>query len=189
MSRAPGIPFAASKRSTLGLEWELALVDRRSGELSPRAPEILPALRHLNDDGDRVTKELLTNTVEIVTGVHERVADGIADLEATIAAVRDEAEPLGADLMCAGTHPFSQWFQQERHARQRALRDADRPHAVVGAPDDDLGRARARGDRRPAEGAADPERACSPTCRISRCSPRRARSGWARPPATRRTGR
>ncbi|WP_369824032.1 glutamate--cysteine ligase [Frondihabitans sp. PAMC 28766] len=112
MSRAPRIPFATSRRSTLGLEWELALVDRRSGELSPRAPEILSALRHLNDDGDRVTKELLTNTVEIVTGVHERVADGIADLEATIAAVRDEAEPLGADLMCAGTHPFSQWFQQ-----------------------------------------------------------------------------
>ncbi|RPE74421.1 MULTISPECIES: glutamate--cysteine ligase [unclassified Frondihabitans] len=112
--RAPQpIPFASSERSTLGLEWELALVDRASGELAPHAPAILPALRHLNDDGDRVTKELLTNTVEIVTGVHHRVDQAIADLTGTIDLVRAEAEILNADLMCAGTHPFSQWFQQD----------------------------------------------------------------------------
>ncbi|BDZ51189.1 hypothetical protein GCM10025867_34300 [Frondihabitans sucicola] len=113
MTTPAPIPFATSKRSTLGLEWELALVDRSSGELAPYAPSILPALRHLNDDGDRVTKELLTNTIEVVTGVHTRVADAVADLSSTIDLVRDEAEILGADLMCAGTHPFSQWFQQE----------------------------------------------------------------------------
>jgi carboxylate-amine ligase len=107
------IPFARSDRSTLGLEWELALVDRSSGELAPYAPSILPALRHLNDDGVRVTRELLTNTVEIVTGVHKTVRDAVADLEATLDAVRTEAEILNADLLSAGTHPFSQWFQQE----------------------------------------------------------------------------
>ncbi|GAA4665074.1 glutamate--cysteine ligase [Frondihabitans cladoniiphilus] len=107
------IDFARSDRSTLGVEWELALVDRSSGELAPHAPSILPALRHLNDDGDRVTHELLTNTVEIVTGVHTKVGDAVADLERSIDAVRAEAEILGADLMCAGTHPFSQWFQQQ----------------------------------------------------------------------------
>ena len=107
------IDFERSDRSTLGVEWELALVDRASGELAPHAPSILPALRHLNDDGDRVTHELLTNTVEVVTGVHTRVRDAVADLEKTIEAVRGEAEILNADLMCAGTHPFSQWFQQK----------------------------------------------------------------------------
>jgi carboxylate-amine ligase len=95
------------------LEWELALVDRSSGELVPHAPGILQALRHLNDDGDRLTHELLTNTVEVVTGVHHRVSDAVGDLSATIDAVRTEAEPLGAELLCAGTHPFSQWFQQQ----------------------------------------------------------------------------
>jgi carboxylate-amine ligase len=113
MSSAAAIPFADSPRSTLGLEWELAIVDRASGELAPHAPTILSALRHLNDDGDRLTKELLTNTVEVVTGVHGRVRDGMADLERTIGAVREEAEILNAELMCAGTHPFSQWFQQD----------------------------------------------------------------------------
>lgn len=107
------IPFARSERSTLGLEWELALVDRTTGELAPHAPAILPALRHLNDDGDRVTKELLTNTVEVVTGVHHRVDQAVADLTGTIDLVRAEAEILNAELMCAGTHPFSQWFQQQ----------------------------------------------------------------------------
>lgn len=112
MGTTKHLPFATSERSTLGLEWELALVDRASGELAPHAPSILPSLRHLNDDGDRVTKELLTNTVEVVSGVHHRVSSAVADLEGTIAHVREEAEILNADLMCAGTHPFSQWFQQ-----------------------------------------------------------------------------
>jgi len=29
-----------------------------------------------------------------------------------VSRVREVAEPLGVDLMCSGTHPFSQWFQQ-----------------------------------------------------------------------------
>lgn len=114
MQSAPtSLAFADSKRSTLGLEWELALVDRTSGELVPHAPGILRALRSLNADGDRVTHELLTNTVEVVSGVHRTVRDAVADLATTIDAVRDRAEPLNAELICAGTHPFSQWFQQE----------------------------------------------------------------------------
>ncbi|ROQ41424.1 carboxylate-amine ligase [Frondihabitans sp. PhB188] len=107
------IPFASSEQSTLGLEWELALVDSATGELAPHAPAILPSLEYLNADGDRVTKELLTNTVEVVTGVHHRVADALADLSGTIDLVRERAAILGADLMCAGTHPYSQWYQQQ----------------------------------------------------------------------------
>ncbi|ARC57314.1 Putative glutamate--cysteine ligase 2 [Frondihabitans sp. 762G35] len=109
----PRIEFGRSERSTLGLEWELAVVDRTSGELAPHAPSILQSLRHLNDDGVRVTHELLTNTVEVVTGVHHRVASAVDDLATTIDAVRASAEVMNADLLCAGTHPFSQWFQQE----------------------------------------------------------------------------
>ena len=39
------IAFAPSPRSTLGLEWELALVDQRTRELTNIAPELLPALQ------------------------------------------------------------------------------------------------------------------------------------------------
>jgi carboxylate-amine ligase len=108
------IDFTSSEPSTLGLEWELALVDQRSGELAPHAPAVLADLAHLNDDGpERLTGELLTNTVEVVSGVHHWVADAVDDLRSTIDHVQASAELLGADLMCAGTHPFSRYSDQD----------------------------------------------------------------------------
>ncbi len=114
------IDFAKSERSTLGIEWELALVDHASGELAPAAPEILGAVE-LPDglENPHITAELLTNTVEVVTGVHRTVADGVADLSRTIDAVREVADPMGVELMCAGTHPFSQWFMQQVTDKER----------------------------------------------------------------------
>ena len=38
------IDFHSSERSTLGVEWEVALVERESGELAPRGQEVLDAL-------------------------------------------------------------------------------------------------------------------------------------------------
>ena len=108
------IDFTTSERSTLGVEWELALVDHESGELAPHAPAILADLAHVNDGGpERLTTELLTNTVEVVTGVHRRVANAVDDLRGTIDLVRGPASVLGADLMCAGTHPYSRYVDQE----------------------------------------------------------------------------
>ncbi|WP_108250097.1 glutamate--cysteine ligase [Planctomonas deserti] len=107
------IEFSPSRRSTVGLEWELACVDHSSGELAPTAPIVLEALGTEDGVFPQVAAELLTNTVEVVSGVHERVGDAVADLARTIDRVREVVEPLGVELMCAGTHPFSQWFQQE----------------------------------------------------------------------------
>ncbi|ROS61923.1 carboxylate-amine ligase [Frigoribacterium sp. PhB160] len=108
------IDFSSSERSTLGIEWELALTDRETGELTPHAPAILADLAHLNEGGpERLTGELLTNTVEVVTGVHHRVRDAVDDLRGTIDAVHGPAAVLGADLMCAGTHPYSRYVDQE----------------------------------------------------------------------------
>ena len=39
------IDFASSPQSTLGVEWEIALIDRESGELTQRAAEVLGILR------------------------------------------------------------------------------------------------------------------------------------------------
>jgi carboxylate-amine ligase len=107
------IEFSPSRRSTVGLEWELACVDHSSGELSPTAPLVLEALGTTDGVYPQVAAELLTNTVEVVSDAHERVGDAVTDLADTIGRVREIVEPLGVELMCAGTHPFSQWFQQE----------------------------------------------------------------------------
>ena len=121
------IDFARSERSTLGIEWELATVDRATGELAPAAPDILRGVElPRGDKNPHATAELLTNTVEIVTGVHRSVADGLADLSRTIDAVRAVADPMGVDLMCSGTHPFSRWQTQQVTAKQRYEKLIDR---------------------------------------------------------------
>lgn len=106
-----GIEFARSERSRLGIEWEIACVDRRSGELSPAAPDILPKLGP-TESFPHATSELLTNTIELVSAPHHRVRHAVADLTDLLERASALAEPLGVQLMCAGTHPFSQWFQQ-----------------------------------------------------------------------------
>ena len=107
------IEFAASERSTVGIEWELACVDHASGELTPAGPEVLARLDDPQDTLPQVTGELLTNTVELVSAPHHRVSDAVDDLRRMVQRVTEVTDPMGVDLMCAGTHPFSQWFQQE----------------------------------------------------------------------------
>ncbi|MBM2614936.1 glutamate--cysteine ligase [Actinoplanes sp. LDG1-06] len=106
-----GIDFAPSERSRLGIEWEIACVDRRSGELAPAAPELLARVG-AGGDFPHVTGELLTNTVELVSAPHHRTRDAVADLTRLAERVAAAAEPMGVDLISSGTHPFSQWFQQ-----------------------------------------------------------------------------
>lgn len=121
------IEFAQSARSTLGLEWELALVDHASGDLSPVAPDLLSSLTIEDEHGaSKITGELLTNTVEVVSGVNRTVADGVADLISTIEQLREATEPMGVDLMCSGTHPFAQWSQQEVTPKERYATLIDR---------------------------------------------------------------
>lgn len=107
------IEFGASKRSTVGIEWELACVDHASGELTPAGPEVLARLADDPAVLPQVTGELLTNTVELVSAPHDRVSEAVDDLRRMVERVREVTDPVGVDLMCAGTHPFSQWFQQQ----------------------------------------------------------------------------
>ena len=108
------IDFARSERSTLGLEWELALVDQQTGDLVGAAPELLAAVARDHERlAGRITSELLTNTVEVVSGVNRTVGEGVADLTHTIEAVTEEAEARGFEVICSGTHPFAHWSEQQ----------------------------------------------------------------------------
>lgn len=89
------------------------LVDRSTGDLAPRAPAVIAAVHERLGDHDRVTEELLTNTVEVVSSVHDRVGAATSELSGIIGEVIDAAEPLDAQVMCSGTHPFAVWDQQE----------------------------------------------------------------------------
>jgi carboxylate-amine ligase len=124
------IEFAKSARSTVGIEWEVAIVDRETGELASIGDRVLEALR--GPDGaahPRITHELLLNTVELVSGAHHRVADAVADLTDAIDEVRGVLDGLGEyELICSGSHPFSQWYDQgmTESPRYRKLIDRTR---------------------------------------------------------------
>ncbi|WP_240694596.1 glutamate--cysteine ligase [Cryobacterium sp. SO1] len=122
-----GIEFARSARSTVGIEWELALVDRATGDLVSIAEEVLDALR--GPDGSphpHITGELLLNTVELVSGVHRTVAGAVADVAGQVAEVRAITDPRGVDPICSGSHPFGQWFEQKVTDKQRYHKLIDR---------------------------------------------------------------
>lgn len=107
-----GLPFATSEQSTLGLEWELALVDRQTGDLRSVAERILKQMRAEaglgpDDDHPNVKQELLLNTIELVTDVCHEVSEGVGQLRASAQDLMEHCEPLDVDLYCQGSHPFA----------------------------------------------------------------------------------
>jgi len=121
------IPFPSSERSTVGIEWELALVDTDSGDLRQVAQAVLDAVAP--DDGGEhplIRQELLLNTVEVVSGICRTVSQAGADLERAIEEIRAVTDPLRVELMCAGTHPFARWDNQKVTDKERYATLIDR---------------------------------------------------------------
>lgn len=119
------LEFAPSARSTVGLEWEIMLADPASGDLVGRAPELLAALEAASEDERHtVTGELLTNTIEVTSGIGDSVGHAVDDIANAIAAVRAATDPAGIELLSAGSHPFAQWYDQE-------VTDKTRYHTLI----------------------------------------------------------
>ncbi|WP_293950538.1 glutamate--cysteine ligase [uncultured Corynebacterium sp.] len=100
------IEFKRSPRPTLGVEWEVALVDPVSRDLAPRASEILEIVAK-NHPEVRLEREFLQNTVELVTGICDTVPQAMDELSHDLAAVKEAADELGLRLWSSGSHPFS----------------------------------------------------------------------------------
>ncbi|MEV4899865.1 glutamate-cysteine ligase family protein [Citricoccus sp. NPDC055426] len=106
------LPFARSDQSTLGIEWELALVDA-DGTLQPLADRVLAGVAdraglHLGQKHPHVKPEMLLNTVELVTGVCTTVGEAAAQLREFGQKLRGITAPMGLELYCQGSHPFAQ---------------------------------------------------------------------------------
>ncbi|EON31286.1 carboxylate-amine ligase [Gordonia terrae C-6] len=107
------IEFDGSPTPTLGVEWEFALTDKVTGDLSNSAAALFAAVGERHPDfAGKIHKELLRNTVELVTGICRTAGEAIADLTDTLGVVRVLTEELGVDLYGAGTHPFAEYSTQ-----------------------------------------------------------------------------
>ncbi len=107
------IDFHASPAPTIGVEWELALVDRRTRDLRNDASHLFARARPRLPHPERLHKELLKNTVEIVTGICGTVGEAMDDLRATMRPTMAAADDLDLDLYGGGTHPFASWTGQQ----------------------------------------------------------------------------
>lgn len=121
------LPFTPSERSTIGLEWELQLIDADSLDLRQCAEAVIAAMT--GPDGARhphIHHELMLNTVEVVSSPSRTVGGAVADLERTIAELAPVMARLRLELATAGTHPFANPLYQRVTNKDRYARLVDR---------------------------------------------------------------
>lgn len=116
------LPFATSARSTLGIEWELQLIDRDCLDLRQCASEILSSV-----GGDpHIHGEMMLNTVELVSGARRTVAQCVEDIALAFDRLLPTTDPLHVELASAGTHPFADPLVQKVTDAERYARLVDR---------------------------------------------------------------
>jgi YbdK family carboxylate-amine ligase len=119
------IDFSSSERSSLGVEWELELVDLETRQLASAAPEILAAIAPPGGgEHPKAKPELLQCCVEVITGICGSVAEARADLATSVAEVLAAAAARNLGVMCSGTHPITDWSSQR-------ISDSPRYHDLV----------------------------------------------------------
>ena len=139
--------FHGSAEPTLGVELELQILDRETGDLAPGAVRILKMCEEEKVDG--VSAELMQSMFEVKTGVCNSVHEVREQLLTRLRKARIFANSLGFELGLGGTHPFhrsstSAVFPAERYERimerlawltyQRIVFGL---HVHVGVPDGD----------------------------------------------------
>jgi carboxylate-amine ligase len=115
------ISWNPSRGATIGVEWELQLVDTSTRMLRQDAREVLAALPGLTEEGEhpKIRHELMQSTVEVVTGICSTVSEIKDDLSATISQLERITGRRGTMLACAGTHPVSDWRDAKMAPIQR----------------------------------------------------------------------
>ncbi|MGZ6793647.1 MAG: glutamate-cysteine ligase family protein, partial [Mycobacteriales bacterium] len=105
------IPFQSSERSSLGVEWELQLVSPATRQLTSGATDVLGELSP-GAEHPKAKHELLESTIEVITGICSTVGEATADLAGTVAELVPLLARRDLAMMCAGTHPQTDWTSQ-----------------------------------------------------------------------------
>lgn len=112
--------FNPSPQTSVGIEVELPILDRETGELSPGALRLLRACEEEAIPG--VTAELMQSMIEVKTDIAQSVTHARDTLMRRLHRVRNLAKTLGYDLALLATHPSAKatehaLFPDERYTR------------------------------------------------------------------------
>lgn len=115
--------FKSSPRSSVGIEWELQLIDADSLDLRQCAESVLAALKSPHPN---IHPELLLNTVEVVSSPSRTVPEAVRDIERCLDELAPIAQALRVEIATAGTHPFAEPLVQRVTNKERYARLVDR---------------------------------------------------------------
>ena len=115
------IEWNSSAGPTLGVEWEVQLVDAHTRMLRQDAGTVLAGLPGLLESGEhpKMRHELMQSTIEVVTGVCGTVAEAKADLALSLKDLQRVAETQGLVIASSGTHAISHWRDGKMAPSQR----------------------------------------------------------------------
>ncbi len=116
--------FHPSPEPSMGVEIELQILDRDTGDLAPGAVRILKACEQENVEG--ASAELMQSMIEVKTGICKTVDDARDQLFARTRRVRNIASSLGYELSMGSTHPFHRTSTSSVYPAERYEKILDR---------------------------------------------------------------
>ncbi|HEX5639562.1 MAG TPA: YbdK family carboxylate-amine ligase [Burkholderiaceae bacterium] len=112
------LEFGKSEWLTMGVELELQLIDRRTGDLTRGASDLIALVTRQPFPGD-VKPEITESMLEISTSVQHAFEPMRDQLVAMRDALVVGADRLDLEIAGGGTHPFQRWYDRQIYDRPR----------------------------------------------------------------------
>lgn len=110
------VKLGKSNELTLGVELELQIIDPKSKDLAPKAPQILEQLKNLTP---KIKSEIFQSMIEIETGICFNAHEVEKDLVKSCQLLHQVSSQNNLWISSAGTHAFAKYSE-------RILTDGDR---------------------------------------------------------------
>ncbi|MBA2548171.1 MAG: glutamate--cysteine ligase [Burkholderiaceae bacterium] len=118
MNADTGLVFNRSALLTLGVELELQLIDRRTGDLTRGASDLIALVSKKSHPGE-IKPEITESMLEICTSVHRSFGPVVAELQHLRDILVAGADRLDIEVAGGGAHPFQRWYDRQIYDRPR----------------------------------------------------------------------
>lgn len=112
------LAFTRSDALTIGVELELQLIDRRTGDLTRGASDLIHLVERKPYPGD-IKPEITESMIEISTKVHREFGSLRDELRAMRDVLIQAADRLDLAIAGGGAHPFQRWHERQIFDRPR----------------------------------------------------------------------
>jgi carboxylate-amine ligase len=112
------LDFRKSEWLSVGIELELQLIDRRTGDLTRGASDLIALVSKRPFPGE-IKPEITESMLEVSTTVHRAFGPLLTELLAMRDALVVGADRLDLEVSGGGTHPFQRWYDRQIYDRPR----------------------------------------------------------------------